>query len=205
MVEIKEIKRNKKSYTIVVGEETLKNVNVEVALSYGLKEGEMDSLRFKEFLKENDRACAKAYTYNMIARKARTVKEVREKLYEKGYHKDAVEYAIKQVSSYGYLNDEDFAKNYVENAIRHKGSFRLRQELKLKGVSEEEINLALEDVEFDDQFSSALTLSKKYLKGKNLEEEKVREKLFRYLVQRGYGYDVIKKVMRTIGAEIEEY
>lgn len=205
MVEIKEIKRNKKSYTIVVGEETLKNVNVEVALSYGLKEGEMDSERFKEFLKENDRACAKTYTYNMIARKARTVKEVREKLYEKGYHKDAVEYAIKQVSSYGYLNDEDFAKNYVENAIRHKGSFRLRQELKLKGVSEEEINLALEGVEFDDQFSSALTLSKKYLKGKNLEEEKVKEKLFRYLVQRGYGYDVIKKVMRTIGAEIEEY
>ena len=125
MIEIKEIKRNKKSYTIVVGEETLKNVNVEVALSYGLKEGEMDSETFKEFLKENDRACAKAYTYNMIARKARTVKEVREKLYEKGYHKDAVEYAIKQVSSYGYLNDEDFAKNYVENAIRHKGSFRL--------------------------------------------------------------------------------
>ena len=205
MVVIKKVKRNKKSYTIVVGEETLKNVNVEVALSYRIQEGEMDTERFKEFLKENARACAKTYTYGMLARKDRTVKEVREKLYERGFHKDAVEYAIASVSKYGYLNDEEYALSYVERALSHKGSYRIRQELKRKGVGEEEINLALRDVEFDDQFENALELAKKHLRGKSLEDEKVKEKLFRFLASRGYNYDIIKKVMRSIGAEIEEY
>lgn len=204
MVEIKEIKRNKKSYSLVVGEEVIKNVNVDVALSYSLQVGEMDSDKFKEFIKENDRQNAKSYLYNMIARKARTTKEAKDRLYEKGYHKDAVDYAIASVSSYGYLDDEEYAKNYVENAMRSKGGYRVRRELQLKGVSDESIAEALLEMDSDSEFDSAYELAKKYLKSKDVTDEKVKEKLFRYLVSRGYGYDSVKKVMRKVGAEIDD-
>lgn len=204
MVVIKEIKRNKKSYTLVVGEETLKDVNVEVALSYGLKEGEMEEEKFREFLKENDRANAKAYLYNMLSRKNRTVKEARDKLYEKGYHKDAVEYAIEAVSRYGYLDDLEYAKNFVESAMRNKGSYRLRQELKLKGVSEENLTSALENLETETEYIRARELAKKHLGEKDMEDEKVRQRLFRFLVSRGYSYDVVKNVMKELGAEMQE-
>ncbi|MBQ8178515.1 MAG: regulatory protein RecX [Clostridia bacterium] len=204
MVEIKEIKRNKKSYTLVVGEEVIKNVNVDVALSYSLQVGEMAPDKFKEFLKENDRQNAKSYLYNMIARKARTTKEAKDRLYEKGYHKDAVDYAIASVSSYGYLDDEEYAKNYVENAMRSKGGYRVRRELQLKGVSDESIAEALLEMDSDSEFDSAYELAKKYLKSKDVTDEKVKEKLFRYLVSRGYGYDSVKKVMRKVGAEIDD-
>lgn len=204
MVTIKEIKRNKKSYTLVVGEEVLKNINIEVALSYALKEGEMSKEKFREFLKENDRQNAKSYLYNMIARKGRTTKEARDRLYEKGFHKDAVEYAIGVVSSYGYLNDEEYAKNYVSSAIRSKGEYRVKRELQLKGISDENMVDALDLMDSDSEYESAYTLAKKYLKSKDISDEKVKEKLFRYLVSRGYGYDLVKKVMRTLGAEISE-
>ncbi|MBQ9114588.1 MAG: regulatory protein RecX [Clostridia bacterium] len=204
MVTIKEIKRNKKSYTLVVGEEVLKNINIEVALSYALKEGEMSKEKFKEFLKENDRQNAKSYLYNMIARKGRTTKEARDRLYEKGFHKDAVEYAIGVVSSYGYLNDEEYAKNYVSSAIRNKGEYRVKRELQLKCISDENMVDALDLMDSDSEYDSAYTLAKKYLKSKDISDEKVKEKLFRYLVSRGYGYDLVKKVMRTLGAEISE-
>ncbi len=202
MVEIKEIKRNKKSYTLVVGDETLKNVNADVVLSYSLQVGEMDVDKFREFLKENDRQNAKGYLYNMIARKARTTKEARERLYEKGYRKDAVDYAIESVSAYGYLDDGEYAKNYVSNAVRSKGGYRLRRELQLKGVSDESIAEALIEVDSDSEFISAVTLAEKYLKNKDATDVKVKEKLFRYLVSRGYGYDAVKKVMKHVGAEI---
>ena len=204
MVTIKEIKRNKKSYTLVVGEEVLKNINIEVALSYALKEGEMSKEKFREFLKENDRQNAKSYLYNMIARKGRTTKEARDRLYEKGFHKDAVEYAIGVVSSYGYLNDEEYAKNYVSSAIRNKGEYRVKRELQLKGISDENMVDALDLMDSDSEYESAYTLAKKYLKSKDISDDKVKEKLFRYLVSRGYGYDLVKKVMRTLGAEISE-
>ncbi len=204
MVVIEEIKRGKKSYTLVVNGETIKNVNIDVALSYSLQEGEMDGERYKEFIKENARQNAKAYLYSMIARKSRTVKEARDRLYEKGFHKDAVEYAITTVSSYGYLNDEEYAKSFVENSARIKGGYRLRRELQQKGIGEEDMIDALAELDENTEYESAKALAKKYLKGKNLEDEKVREKIFRYLVSRGYSYDTIKKVIRALGVEIEE-
>ncbi|MBO7177655.1 MAG: RecX family transcriptional regulator, partial [Clostridia bacterium] len=36
----------------------------------------------------------------------------------------------------------------------------------------------------------AKILATKYLKGKNLEDEKTKEKLFRHLISRGYSYGV---------------
>ncbi len=205
MVTIEEIKRGKKSYTIVANGETIKNVNVDVALSYSLQEGEMERQRFNEFLKESDRQNAKAYLYSMIARKARTTKEARDRLYEKGFHKDAVEYAIEAVSSYGYLDDAQYAKNFVENSLRNKGGYRLKKEMQLKGVSEENINEALTEIDDEVERDSAKILGAKYLKGKSLEDEKVREKLFRFLVSRGYSYDTVKSTIKELGVEIDEF
>lgn len=204
MAIIEEIKRNKKSYTLIVNGETLKGVNIEVALSYNVREGEMPDERFKEFLKENDRQNAKAYLYNMIARKARTQKEARSRLYEKGFHKDAVEYAISAVSAYGYLDDEEYAKAYIENAMRNKGGYRVKRELQLKGVSDEDAAEALFELDSETELESAKVLAVKYLKSKKVLDEKVKEKLFRFLVSRGYDYDTIKKAMKAVSAEIED-
>ncbi len=204
MVIIEEIKRNKKSYTIVVNGETLKNINIEVALSYAIKEGEMENEKYREFLKENEKQNAKAYLYSMISRKSRTIKEARERLYQKGYHKEAVEYAINTVSSYGYLDDEAFAENFIENAIKNKGTFRIKRELKERGVSQDVLENAVKEIDHVEEEERALASAKKYLKGKSLEEEKTKEKLFRHLVSRGYSYEIIKRVMRMLNAEICE-
>lgn len=204
MVVIKEIKRGKKKYTLTMANGNTFDVNVDVALSYSVHEGEMEEERFKELLKESDRQNAKVYLYSMISRKPRTVKESRDRLYEKGYHKDAVEYAIKTLSSYGYLDDADYAKNFVENGSRNKGGYRLRREMQLKGVSEEDINLALGDLDEEGEFESGKALAKKHLRGGDLRDEKVKEKLFRYLLARGYSYGVVKKILRELGVEIEE-
>ena len=73
-----------------------------------------------------------------------------------------------------------------------------------KGIGEEDMIDALAELDENTEYESAKALAKKYLKGKNLEDEKVREKIFRYLVSRGYSYDTIKKVIRALGVEIEE-
>ncbi len=204
MIKIEEVKRNKKSYTLTVNGETLKNVNVEVALSYGIREGEIEEERYREFLKENARQNAKAYLYTMLSRKARTVKEARDRLYEKGYHKDAVEYAITTVSSYGYLNDEQYVENFIENALRNKGSFRVKRELKDKGIESSLIENATLGIDVETEEEACVRVATKYLKGKSFEDEKTRERLFRHLVSRGYSYEIIKHALRALSLEIDE-
>ena len=54
------------------------------------------------------------------------------------------------------------------------------------------------------KYSSAKVLAVKYVKGKNLEDEKTKEKLFRHLVSRGYSYGIVKKVLKEFGTEIDE-
>ncbi len=204
MIKIEELKRNKKSYTLTVNGEEVKNVNVEVALSYGIREGEMAEEKYRDFLKENARQNAKAYLYSMVSRKARTVKEARDKLYEKGYHKDAVEYAITTVSSYGYLNDEQYVESYIENALRSKGTFRVKRELKDKGIENHLIENATLEIDVETEESACVRVATKYLKGKSLEDEKTHERLFRHLVSRGYSYEIIKHALRSLSLEIDE-
>ena len=202
MAIIEEVKRNKKSYTIVVDGCTLKGCNVEVCYKHGIKVGEMPNDKYRAFLAENEKVNAKTYLYSMIARKARTEKEAKLKLKEKGYSHEAISYAIAKAQEYGFLSDEDFAKNYVEISSRNKGSYRLKQELKQKGVSDELISEALIEIDEDAERKQAEELAMRFLKGKAI-DDKTREKLFRYLVSRGYGYDIIKGILRKIGAEID--
>ena len=202
MAIIEEVKRNKKSYTLVVDGCVLKGCDVEVCYKYGIKVGEMSEAHYRAFLSDNEKATAKSYLYSMIARKARTEKEAKQKLKEKGYSLEASNYAINKAKEYGFLSDEDFAKNYVEVSSRNKGSYRLKQELKQKGISDDLIGEALIEMDEDVERAQAEQLAERYLKGKTL-DDKTREKLFRYLVSRGYGYDIIKGILRKIGTEIE--
>lgn len=199
---IEEIKRNKSSITLVVDGEKIKGVNIEVAMLHGLRKGEIGAEEYDAFIKDNDKANCKTYVMTMIARKARTEKEIRLKLKEKGFLRPSIEEAIRIAKKYGYISDEDYAKNFVETASSRKGGYRIRQELKAKGVSDEYIEQAVGLITSDDEEQTARTLAERYMRGKTL-DDKTREKLFRYLCSRGFSYDIVKTVMRELGTEIE--
>lgn len=199
---IEEIKRNKSTITLVVDGEKIKGVNVEVAMQHCLRKGEMDAEAYEAFIKDNDKANCKTYVMTMIARKARTEREVRLKLKEKGFMKASIENAVKIAKQYGYISDADYAVNYVEAGAHRKGAYRLRRELKAKGVADEEIESAVSSIDAEDEANTATTLAERYMRGKTM-DEKTKEKLFRYLCSRGFGYDAVKTAMHKVGTEID--
>ncbi len=77
----------------------------------------------------------------------RSVAEVRRKLTGLGYRADLVAGAIERLGALGYLDDDAFARSWVESRDRAKprGEHALRRELGQKGVDRALVDAVLDD------------------------------------------------------------
>ena len=71
-----------------------------------------------------------------LAVSPRSEKEVRDRLYKKGYHKAETEEAIARAKGYGYIDDA----KYVEDFVEYYGAKSGRKQLEYKLVSEKGIS-----------------------------------------------------------------
>jgi len=91
----------------------------------------------------------------------------------------------------GYINDEKFARFWVENRNRSKGVSRrkLTAELRTKGVDSSIIELVFSESERNDDDELRKMITKKRSK---YEDE---QKLIAYLARQGFSYDDIKSAL----------
>lgn len=178
-------------------------IDREAAARAGLRVGEqLDEARIGELRAADEIARATNAALVFIAYRARSEREVRDRLTKKGYASSAIDLAILRVIDWGYLNDADFARFWTENRVQHKprGRRLLEQELRQKGVAPEVVRDTLDDAELDDD-ASALALAHDRLRrdpGANLEPLVRKRRLANFLTRRGYNYDVIKRVMKQV-------
>lgn len=146
---------------------------------------------------EKNTAFDKALTH--ISATQKTEKQVRTFLEGKGYLPAVVDYVVEKLRSYNFLNDGEYAEAYAESASKRKGSKLIRMELKGKGVSDAEIDAALENLPAEREEEAALQLLQKYMRGKVCDKTTL-QKAYRYLLGKGYDYEVVKSVLSAYGA-----
>lgn len=149
---------------------------------------------------EKDTAFDKALTHLSATRK--TERQIRVFLEGKGYLPAVVDYAVEKLRSYNFLNDGEYAEAYVEFAAKKKGGRLIRIELKNKGVSDAEIDGALQDLDSETEFLAAKELLNKYMRGKTADAQTL-QKAYRYLMGKGFDYEVAKRALSTLG-EMED-
>jgi len=78
--------------------------------------------------------------------RSRSVQEVRRRLTGAGYRPDLVEGAVERMLELGILDDEAFARSWVESRdrARPRGERAIREELRLKGIGREVIDAVLD-------------------------------------------------------------
>lgn len=180
-----------KTYLSVEGKEY--ETDEQVVYSYRLKKGsEIDDATFYEMLKESEFLLCKKYLFGQIEKYSKTEKGYRDKLYEKGFHTEAIKKALAKAKELGYIDDGKFAERYYEINKNKKGVLRIKNELRQKGVSPE--NLAfLKEERTDDE--TVLLLAEKFMKRREkTQEEKVR--LLRHLSSKGFSYDECMRAIR---------
>lgn len=150
---------------------------------------------------EKNTAFDKALTHLSATQK--TEKQVRTFLEEKGYLPAVVEYVMDKLRSYNFLNDGQYAESYVECVSKRKGSKLIRMELKKKGVADEAIDTAIEGLSPEREQETATAILEKYMRGKTCDKPTL-QKAYRYLMGKGYDYEVIKSALTAYGDCEEE-
>lgn len=176
-------------------------LHIDIVLANYLSIGnDLTAEKIEKLLQEDEVKKAITAALNLISFRPRASGELQRKLREKGYATEAAEAAVQRMLDLGYLNDTDFADRWIENRQEHKPRSRkmLQQELSQKGIDREIISEALAETEID-EFGDALELARKRSGSMSgLDQATRHRRLSGFLGRRGYGYDVIRKVLEQI-------
>lgn len=109
-----------------------------------------------------------------------------------GVSQDLADRVFDRLTEKGYIDDEKFARWWVENRNLRKGTSRrkLQAELSAKGVASSIITAVLEDSERSDGSELEKIVAKKRAKYPD------DQKFMQYLARQGFGYDDIKNALR---------
>lgn len=110
---------------------------------------------------------------------------------KKGVSPELTQRVFDRLVSRGYVDDEKFARFWVENRNQRKGSSlrRLSAELAAKGVDRQLIEQVIGESERDDQEELRKIIAKK--RGRYDDEDK----FMAYLARQGFRYDDIKEAL----------
>ena len=133
---------------------------------------------------------------HILERTDKTEAQLRKKLEESEYPKEAVESAIAYVTSYGYLDDRRYAKHYIEWKKQGQGKARLKMELVQKGISREIIEEVLESTDFGETREMIRQIILKKRKTNIPMNEKEKQRLYGFLMRKGFPSSDILAVMR---------
>jgi regulatory protein len=133
-----------------------------------------------------------------LAVRPRSVREMRQYLAKKSPDRKVIPRIIDRLNRYRYLDDEAFARMFIENRKRHnpKSKFALTHELKQKGVSARIIDDLLAD--HDDVETACLALKARFRQWRHLDQETRRNKAVNYLRYRGFGYEAVQAAWERV-------
>lgn len=189
-------KSNKARANLYIDGEFAFGVEMLTVMKLGLKIGqEVSEEKLQEAVFDSEKTVAFEKAIDYLSRSMKTEKQIRDYLYKKGYTPQVVHYVVDKLVDYRYVDDNAYARAYVEQNSKTKGSRRLKQELQQKGIDR---NKAEEFASVPQEVSqqSAQALAQKYMKNKPT-DLKTLQKLQRYLLSRGYDFDTVNGIVRT--------
>lgn len=162
---------------------------VHLKVGQSLSPAEVEALQQENLLDK-----VKQTAYRLISFRPRSVAEVKRHLDRKGYDEQLIETAVSQLIAVDLLNDETFARYWVEQreTFKPRSQLALSQELHQKGVSRSIINNALADI--DELAAARRAAVKKARLWTDLAEQEFKTKLGRFLQRRGFYYEIINQI-----------
>lgn len=139
---------------------------------------------------------ARNLAYRLISYRRRTKYELEQRLEQKGFSKEISGQVLALLVNYGYINDKDYASNWVAQRLAKRGFRVIKQELLEKGVEVVIIDETLNEIGQEAEYAAAMKLAVKKAESGGGNCSFIR--LAGFLERRGFSYDVIGQVCRNI-------
>lgn len=195
-------KRNKERVNIYIDEEYAFSISAELVYKENLKvKDKIDVDALKKLADEDNYLKCKNSALRTIEKTYKSEKELRDKLSLKGYEDHIIKRTMDFLREYNLLDDTNYAKMYVKDRSKNQGKKKIKYALLQKGIDENVIEDELEKLNNDEIRSLVYDMAlKKYniLKKRESDSYKLSQKLYRFLMGKGYDYDLIKDVVKSI-------
>lgn len=187
------------------------NVYIDGRFAFGLPEIVAATLKRGQVLSDAEIAALQerggvetAYNWalNYLSYRPRSRAEVEAGLRKRDVAKEQIVAVVERLERAGFLDDEAFARYWVENRerFRPRGPRALRYELRNKGIADEIVDRVLTVIDVADSAYRAAENKARQLR--HQDRETFHRKLVAYLARRGFVYEVAKQVVDRYWAEL---
>lgn len=130
-----------------------------------------------------------------LARREHSQSELKRKLASRADNKDLLEAVLADLVSEGLQSDSRFVEAYVRSKMNAGiGPIKLRMELIQKGISDACLESAL-DIDEEIWLEQCRAVWEKKYRGQKATSRNEQAKQIRFLMSRGFGMDLIKRVI----------
>jgi regulatory protein len=144
---------------------------------------------------------ARNYAFYLLKFRLRSEKEVADRLKKKQFDSEAIAQTLAFLKEKRFLDDAEFARAWMETRIKRPlGLRRLRQELKLKGIAPSiiESNVARIKKDYSEEAVVSGIARERFAKLKAIEPQKARQRIFAYLIRRGFSSDTVMDAINNL-------
>ncbi len=176
------------------------------AARFSLKTGgSLNEEQYSALMEEIIGKRAKRRAMHILEQMDRTEHELRDKLTKSEYPEECIDDAIEYVKKYKYIDDERYALNYVRFHQEKLSKQQLTVKLSQKGVNRDLITEALEsEYEADDGEKIRILLKKKHFDYEKMDRKECN-RIYQYILRRGFKSNDILKEMKGFGENCTIY
>ena len=138
-------------------------ISEDTLVNFGLYKGQEVEEEFVENLKfEDEKSEALLLSYKFLQRN-KTKQQLVDYLYKNKIQRDIIDIILPILEEKNYLNDEDYARRYLSDALNIKkyGKIKTRYMLMSKGIDKKIIEKVMEDYDYELEYMNALELIEK--------------------------------------------
>lgn len=179
-------------YNFSIRQDDLYRLNIHVD-----KEITKDKINYIK--NEVNRSYAKSKALKYVLNHKRTEKEVVNKLENEGIECDIIDEVIKELKQKEYINDKLYVEKYIKKRLTFnpKSINLIKKELLKKGISMEVVEFIFGEFEIDEHKTIEKLISKKF-KQLDFEDSKKMNKVYTYLLYRGFNITTINEVINKL-------
>lgn len=151
---------------------------------------------------------AKNYAFLLLKFRPRSQVEISYRLKKKKFSEAIIKETTSFLKDKGFIDDDYFARAWIESRLKRPFGFkRIKQELKLKGLKAETIDKEIDSAKtnYCEQDIVAKLAKQRLANLKHIEPQKAKQRVYAYLLRRGFSPDVIMDAIWTNSTyEVEE-